>query len=109
MKGSPRRCNRRRGIFVVDEAVNSDRVSDMETMKMKITLSNLRIYDELSQETLCMTADLLANGEKIATVENDGHGGAPLFRWVSASAAKIIPYIEQEDVMHELLCEAIIA
>ena len=71
---------------------------------MIYSLENLHIYDELSQETLCITADLLADGVKIATVENDGGGGAPLFRWMSDIR---IPYLEQEDVFHSLLCKAI--
>lgn len=42
---------------------------------MKLQLKKVKIYDELSEETICFTAELYADGKKVATVKNDGRGG----------------------------------
>ena len=43
---------------------------------MKLQLKKIKIYDELSEETICFTAELYADGKKVATVKNDGRGGS---------------------------------
>jgi hypothetical protein len=42
----------------------------------RITISGLKVAEFASQETLCMTGTILFDGVRIATFENDGHGGA---------------------------------
>ena len=42
---------------------------------MKLQLKGVKVYDELSEETICFTAELHVDGKKLATVRNDGCGG----------------------------------
>lgn len=42
---------------------------------MNITLGAIKVYNELSEETNCFTANILVNGIKVGTAKNDGHGG----------------------------------
>ena len=43
---------------------------------MNVTLSNVKIAHELSEETYAFTANLLLDGEFIANISNRGTGGA---------------------------------
>ena len=45
-----------------------------------ITLRNVRIYDELSEETICYRAEVFIDEDRVGTAENDGKGGATFFR-----------------------------
>jgi hypothetical protein len=42
---------------------------------MKIELKSLKINKSFSEETICFTADIYANGKKVGYAKNDGHGG----------------------------------
>jgi len=42
---------------------------------MKIELKNIKVFDELSQETTCFTADIFMDNMKIAFCKNNGDGG----------------------------------
>jgi hypothetical protein len=42
---------------------------------MNLELKNIKFFEAGSQETNCFTADLYVDGNKIAYVNNDGHGG----------------------------------
>ena len=42
---------------------------------MEITIKNLKVLEELSEETLCFSASVYVNGKKVGTAENRGHGG----------------------------------
>ena len=42
---------------------------------MKIELRNIKIYERLSEETTCFTADIFIDGKKAGTAENRGNGG----------------------------------
>ena len=42
---------------------------------MKIELKNFRLYDRLSEETYCFTANIWVNGTKCGNAENRGYGG----------------------------------
>lgn len=46
---------------------------------MKIEVKNVKHAAFASQETMCFTADLLVNGQKLGAVRNDGRGGANVF------------------------------
>lgn len=39
-------------------------------------LKNLKIHEDMSDETTCFSADLYCNGKKIAYCKNDGRGGS---------------------------------
>jgi hypothetical protein len=39
------------------------------------TLKNVKIIEELSEETICFTASLYRDGKRLGTVSNRGHGG----------------------------------
>lgn len=42
---------------------------------MHITLKNVRVYEGMSEETICFSATVYADGKKLTCVRNDGHGG----------------------------------
>ena len=43
---------------------------------MKVEVKNVKIHDELSEETTCFSATLYIDGKQVATVTNRGQGGA---------------------------------
>jgi hypothetical protein len=43
---------------------------------MKIRLTKVQVYPELSEETTCFTANVLISGVWRGRVKNDGRGGA---------------------------------
>lgn len=47
---------------------------------MKVAFTKIKIYDELSRETVCFTAVVSLDGEKIH-VKNDGNGGCNDYSW----------------------------
>ena len=47
---------------------------------MKVAFTKVKIYDELSRETICFTAVVSLDGEKIY-VKNDGNGGCNDYNW----------------------------
>lgn len=42
---------------------------------MKIELKNVKVHEDMSEETTCFTAEVWADGEFVGTAKNDGHGG----------------------------------
>ena len=46
---------------------------------MKIELKNVKIGLAFSEETICFTADIFANGVKIGYAKNDGNGGCTYY------------------------------
>lgn len=64
---------------------------------MKLELKKVKFYDELSEETPCYTAELHADGKKVATVKNDGRGGSSDVYFTegarSESAQQVLQYI----------------
>ena len=42
---------------------------------MKLSVKNVKINDEMSEETICFSCDLYDNGKLVAHVTNRGHGG----------------------------------
>lgn len=48
---------------------------------MRFELKNVKINKALSDETTCFSADLWADGKKVAGVVNRGHGGCHQFYW----------------------------
>ena len=72
---------------------------------MKLQLKKVKIYDELSDETICFTAELYADGKKVATVKNDGRGGSTdvyfTEGWRSEAAQQLIQYAKENPIVHE--------
>ena len=72
---------------------------------MKLQLKRIKIYDELSEETICFTAELYANGKKVATVKNDGRGESTdvyfTEGWRSELAQQVIQYAKENPVVYE--------
>lgn len=73
----------------------------MTTVKaMKIEIKNVKIHDELSDETTCFSATLYINGKRAAAVTNRGGGGpheygfkdrkleTEFFAWAEAQSAE---------------------
>lgn len=50
---------------------------------MNIDLKNIKVYDELSEETLCFTATLYIDGVNRGEVSNRGQGGCNDFDDIS--------------------------
>lgn len=46
----------------------------------RVTLSNLKVAEFASEETMCFAATVLFDGVPIADAENDGHGGCTFLR-----------------------------
>lgn len=72
---------------------------------MKLQLKKIKIYDELSEETICFTAELYADGKKVATVRNDGCGGCTnvyfMEGWKSESTQEIIKYADENPIVYK--------
>lgn len=72
---------------------------------MKLQLKKVKIYDELSEETICFTAELYADGKKVATVKNDGRGGSTdvyfTEGWRSESAQQVIQFAKENPIVHK--------
>lgn len=48
---------------------------------MQITLSNVRLHPDMSEETDCFSATILLDGNEVGTVKNDGQGGSHRYHW----------------------------
>ena len=72
---------------------------------MKLQLKKIKIYDELSEETICFTAELYADGKKVATVKNDGRGGSTdvyfTEGWRSELAQQVIQFAKDNPAVHK--------
>jgi len=42
----------------------------------KFNLKKVKIHDDISEETMCFSAQLWVDGKHVADVSNDGHGGS---------------------------------
>lgn len=43
---------------------------------MKLELKNIKVHEDMSEETTCFSAALYANGKKVAVCGNDGRGAS---------------------------------
>ena len=72
---------------------------------MKLQLKKIKIYDDMSEETICFTAELYADGKKVATVKNDGRGGSTdvyfTEGWRSESAQQVIQFAKENPIVHK--------
>ena len=72
---------------------------------MKLQLKKVKIYDELSDETICFTAELYADGKKVATVRNDGRGGCTDVYFTESLQSEwvqqVIQYAKDNPIVYE--------
>lgn len=57
---------------------------------MKLTLSHIKEYKQLSDETLAFSCVLLLDGKKVGTAENTGKGGSNQYYWLDAEAGRAL-------------------
>lgn len=76
---------------------------------LRLTVKNYKIAEWASEETDCYTASLYLDGKRIGTAQNDGHGGADFYDFVSPDAkAAFEEYVEewvasvQDDPKHQI-------
>ena len=48
---------------------------------MAITVKNVKIHQELSEETLCFSASVYFNGKRVGVAKNRGRGGCNDYDW----------------------------
>jgi len=48
---------------------------------VKITLKNLKIHRDMSEETTCFSATVYVDGKKVGIAKNDGRGGCNMYYW----------------------------
>lgn len=48
---------------------------------MKLSVKNVKIHDDMSEETMCYSATLYVDGVRAAGVSNRGQGGCNEYRW----------------------------
>ena len=72
---------------------------------MKLQLKGVKVYDELSEETICFTAELHVDGKKLATVRNDGRGGCTNVCFTesvrSNPVQELIQYADENPVVYK--------
>ena len=69
---------------------------------MKLEMKNVKVYDSMSEETICFEGNLYANDRKVGRVENSGKGGPHRYEFNFKQEAEIdaycktLPAIESE-------------
>lgn len=63
---------------------------------MNAALANIRYYEELSQETLCYTADLMVDNLKMGVLRNSGNGEADSFDPVDGQTMQPLKNLQAE-------------
>lgn len=58
------------------------------TSKVNVELKNLKIHDDMSEETTCFSASIYFDGKKIGTVQNKGRGGSHNYYWSDNEAGR---------------------
>jgi hypothetical protein len=48
---------------------------------MNLTLKNVKIHPDMSQETDCFSATLYCDGKQVGFVQNQGTGGCHMYHW----------------------------
>lgn len=71
---------------------------------MKLELKSVKFSEAFSEETNCFTADLFANGKKIAYVKNDGHGGCTFYNAYPLMATKLVEAEQYALSLPEINC-----
>ena len=56
---------------------------------MKLEMKNVKVYDSMSEETICFEGNLYADGRKVGRVENSGKGGPHRYEFNFKQEAEI--------------------
>ena len=59
---------------------------------MKLEMKNVKVYDSMSEETICFEGNLYADGRKVGRVENSGKGGPHRYEFNFKQEAEIDAY-----------------
>lgn len=68
---------------------------------MKLELKNIKVHEDMSEETTCFSATLYANGKKVATCKNDGRGGSTYVHFIdihSDLAGRVMKYCKENPI-----------
>ena len=57
---------------------------------MKVELKRISLNERMSDETNCFVADLIINGKKVGSCQNDGHGGGTYYDGDGKESNRII-------------------
>jgi len=57
---------------------------------MKIELRNVKIHKDMSEETECFSATVYADGKRVGTASNRGHGGCNEYYWEDKEAGALL-------------------
>ena len=57
---------------------------------MKLEVKNVKIHDDMSEETMCFSATLYVDGKRVATAKNNGHGGPNFAQFIDAKVATAV-------------------
>lgn len=64
---------------------------------MKLELKNLKVHRDMSEETVCFSATIYADGKKAGRVKNEGMGGSNFYYWEDAElGTKIINWAKAQ-------------
>jgi len=55
---------------------------------MTMTLKNLKVHQDMSEETTCFSASIYWKGKRVGTAMNHGHGGCNQYSWTDHEAGR---------------------
>lgn len=71
---------------------------------MKLQLKKVKVYNELSEETICFTAELYVDSKKVAKMKNDGCGGSTVVYFAdgcrSESAQQVTQFAKENPIVY---------
>ncbi len=66
---------------------------------MEITVKNVKIHDDMSDETMCFSAAIFADGKKVGTAQNAGHGGCNQYHWIDRALGRNVEAWAEKQTM----------
>lgn len=54
---------------------------------MNLSLTEVKVHDDMSEETICFSARLMRDGRCVAQVKNTGRGGSNVYYWSDRNEA----------------------
>ena len=55
---------------------------------MVLELKNLKVHNDMSEETVCFSASIYWNGKRIGVARNEGRGGCNFYDWIDFESSK---------------------
>lgn len=69
---------------------------------MNLELKNVKVHQDVSEETTCFSATVYAAGKKVGVVSNDGRGGSHRYHWTDRDlGAKLEAWAETQPTEFE--------